>query len=115
MANSQYRQYPDAVPISRQGATVCGSKAKRFPLTLAWGCTIHKVQGQTLDRIVVCMSGNGTFMPGQAYVAMSLVKTLEGLFLLGFDVRSIRVNPAVVEEMSRLRQEMLLEESPDQP
>ena len=46
-----------------------GSKITRlqFPLTLAWTTTIHKVQGLTLDEIVVDVKG-GRFSPGQAYV-----------------------------------------------
>ena len=115
-AESQYRSsYPGAVPITRQDVQFCVGRGRRsieakrmqFPLTLAWGCTIHKVQGKTLDKVVVSMEGNGRFMPGQAYVALSRVKQLDGLFLLGFDPAAIRVNPAVIREMDRLRQQVV--------
>ena len=53
---------------------------RQFPISLAWGCTINKVQGQTLDSVVITMSSN--FLSGQAYVALSCVKRLDGLFLL---------------------------------
>jgi ATP-dependent exoDNAse (exonuclease V) alpha subunit len=42
--------------------------------------TIHKSQGKTFDRVVVDFSG-GTFASGQAYVALSRCKTLDGLVL----------------------------------
>ena len=55
----------------------------QFPLTLAWTTTIHKVQVLTLDEIVADMKG-GRFNPGQAYVAFSRAKTLQGLHILNF-------------------------------
>jgi hypothetical protein len=114
IAESQYRQtYPTAVPIKRHDVQFYTGRGRRsvqairtqFPLTLAWACTIHKVQGNTLDSIVVSMKGRGRFMPGQAYVAVSRVKTEQGLHLLGFDATTFRVNPSVQTEMARLQQD----------
>lgn len=71
--------------------------------SLTWGCTIHKVQGKTLDKIIVNIKGKGTFMPS-IYVALSQVKNLNGLFLLGFDASPIQVNPSVHRGRNRLWQ-----------
>ena len=67
-----------------------GSEITRlqFPVTLAWATTIQKVQGLTLDEIVVDMKG-GRFSPGQVYVAFSRVKTLQGLHILNFNAKCI--------------------------
>lgn len=73
-----------------------GVTKMQIPLKLAWACTIHKIQGQTLDSVIVDC-GRTVFECGQTYVALSRVKDLDSLYLLDFDEDKIRVNPKVVE------------------
>ncbi len=115
LAESPYKaQYPRAVPIQRVTMSLGrGSKMyrKQFPLHLGFGMTIHKVQGKTVQSCVVSMRGR--FMPGQFYVAVSRVKTLEGLHILDFCPRKIRCDPSVEEEMKRMQNHAIETELPD--
>ncbi len=66
----------------------------QFPLILAWALTIHKIQGATLSTAEIDI-GNGIFEYGQSYVALSRVKSLEGLYLSSFNPDKVRANPIV--------------------
>jgi ATP-dependent DNA helicase PIF1 len=68
----------------------------QIPLKVAYAITIHKSQGATLDSALVDI-GSSTFEFGQAYVALSRVKSLEGLYVWKLDPRKIRCHPAVAE------------------
>lgn len=59
--------------------TVMGTFTQ-YPLRLAWAVTIHKSQGMTFDKMVINLT-RGLFAPGQLYVALSRVRSLDGLFL----------------------------------
>lgn len=68
----------------------------QMPLILAWALTIHKVQGGTLDYAVVDL-GDSIFEDGQAYVGLSRIRELKGLFISSFREKSIKVNLEALE------------------
>ena len=87
---------------------------EQFPVAFTWSFTIHKYQGQTVDKVVVDLNckAKQSFQPGQAYVALSRVRSQERLLLKNFDPSCLRVNKRAVTELRRFRTEALLEYSP---
>lgn len=73
----------------------------QIPLILAWALTTHKSQGCTLDY-VVCDLGSTIFEDGQAYVALSRVRNLDGLYISNFLEKSIHANREAIEYMKSL-------------
>lgn len=73
---------------------------KQVPLILAWALSIHKAQGQTLERVKVDLGK--IFEKGQAYVALSRATSQEGLQVLRFDKQKVMAHPRVVQFYNKL-------------
>jgi len=78
-----------------------GLGVSQLPIILAWAITIHKSQGASLDMAEIDV-GSDIFECGQTYVALSRVRSLEGLFLKSFDLSKILINKKVQEFYSKL-------------
>lgn len=73
----------------------------QVPLRLAWAITIHKSQGMTLDSAQMDLSK--TFESGQGYVALSRIKSIEGLRLMGINEMALRVDPLILHVDKRIQ------------
>jgi ATP-dependent DNA helicase PIF1 len=90
---------PEPVIVDRANwwlADYEGIGRTQIPLKIAYAITVHRAQGATLDSALVDV-GSSTFEFGQAYVALSRVRSLFGLYVWKLDPRKIRCHPAVVE------------------
>ena len=65
----------------------------QIPLLLGWAITVHKSQGMTLDKCIIDL--NGVFECGMTYVALSRVRSLNGLVLINFNKQYVKANPKV--------------------
>ncbi|UWF77456.1 MULTISPECIES: ATP-dependent DNA helicase [Microbacterium] len=87
----RYAYNPGTKTLSREVV----AEFTQFPLRLAWAVTIHKSQGKTYDQAVIDL-GSGAFAPGQTYVALSRLTSLDGLYLTRpLRPSDIRVDPDV--------------------
>jgi len=77
------------------------AKLTQIPLKLAWAITIHKSQGQSLDAAAMDLSRS--FEYGQGYVALSRVRSLSGVHLLGWSENALMVHPQVAALDKELR------------
>lgn len=77
------------------------AEVTQLPLRLAWAITIHKSQGMSLDAAEIDLGK--AFEYGQGYVALSRVRTLQGIKLLGFNPDALMIHPLVLEEDKKLQ------------
>ncbi len=110
-------EFSDAGPIvkTNSGRTILAQPAEwsvtdggkvlarvvQIPLRLAWAVTVHKSQGMTLDSAAVDLSQ--AFEYGQGYVALSRVRELAGLYLLGYNDRALMVHPEVTVQDTQFK------------
>ncbi len=77
------------------------ASVSQVPLRLAWAITVHKSQGMSLEAAVIDLGQ--AFEYGQGYVALSRLRGLDGLYLLGLNERALQVHPLAVEQDSSFR------------
>lgn len=95
----RFRGDPVAIPIGPQtweSEEVEGVCRSQIPLVLAYACTIHRAQGATLDSALIDI-GDNIFEKGQAYVALSRVKSLDSLYIHSIEPSAIQAHPSVVK------------------
>ena len=76
---------------------------EQLPLRLAWAITVHKSQGMSLDAAEVDLSKS--FVHGQGYVALSRVRSLAGLKVLGMNANALMVEPKIINQDKRFMSE----------
>jgi ATP-dependent exoDNAse (exonuclease V) alpha subunit len=85
--------YPEKWKIEEEGKTL--AEIEQLPLRLAWAITVHKSQGMTLDAAEIDLSKS--FEYGMGYVALSRVRTLKNMKLLGINDTALQVNPEILK------------------
>ncbi len=75
---------------------------QQIPLRLAWAITIHKSQGMTLEAAEINLTH--TFEKGQGYVALSRLKSLSGLRLLGFNQQALELDSLAIKADRRFQE-----------
>ncbi len=98
VSGAEYVIQRESLEIEKKGVVVM--TYSQVPLKLAYAATIHKAQGMTLDSAEIDFSN--IFEAGQFYVALSRVKSLDGLYLKNPDWTLLRADPDALKFYSRL-------------
>lgn len=97
----EYKTDPNQAIVQQQVG-----EFSQYPIKLAWAVTIHKSQGLTFDSAII--DAGKSFVAGQVYVALSRVRTLNGIVLKSkISTESLRSNPAVIKYMNPAKEEEL--------
>ena len=78
------------------------AEVAQLPLRLAWAITIHKSQGMSLDAAEIDLSRS--FTPGMGYVALSRVRSMDGVYLAGINQMALSMHPMIFEFDADLRE-----------
>jgi len=92
---------PATWSVAQEGKVL--AEIEQIPLRLAWAITVHKSQGMSLDAAEVDLSK--AFVFGQGYVALSRVRSLAGLKMLGMSTNALQVDPKIVAFDARFKTE----------
>lgn len=90
---------PSTWSVAEDGKVL--AEIEQVPLRLAWAITVHKSQGMSLDAAEVDLSK--AFVFGQGYVALSRVRSLAGLKMLGMSSMALSVDPKIVAYDERFK------------
>ncbi|WP_442592187.1 ATP-dependent DNA helicase [Pedobacter sp. AW31-3R] len=97
----EYKTDPEEAIVQQQVG-----EFSQYPIKLAWAVTIHKSQGLTFDHAII--DAGKSFIAGQVYVALSRVRTLNGLVLRSkISTESLRSNTEVINYMRPVKEEEL--------